>query len=139
MHPLSGKLIILLPVLLSGCSRAEASSLDASNPVHCTIVLTAFEQIAQKMGNDKAARSLGVRASWYGEQSRALAEDQRSEAALNNAYEKLAAAPQAAEEIGMECQRRQDQHPDWQAQLAFAREQVAHGKGSERAEWSSPR
>lgn len=109
VRPVSGTLITLLT--LAGCSRAEAGPLDATNPMHCTLVLTSFEQVAQQLGDGKTARSLGVRASWYGMQSRTLPEDQRSEAAMKFVMDKLLADPTGSEELGMECQRRQNEDP----------------------------
>ena len=50
--------------------------------------------------------------------------------------DKLLADPTGSEELGMECQRRQNENPQWQALTTHAREQVKLGNGSDQARWS---
>lgn len=130
---MQAKHIGLLAVTASisvSCGNAQAATFNASNPVHCAAALAYFELVAQNMGDQNSATGLKVRAQWYGGQAKNLPQEQRSYDVLQKIGADLDADPEAAAVFAGDCQERQNQHPDWQAKMNCANEQIALGNGN---------
>ncbi|WP_447727767.1 hypothetical protein [Sphingomonas koreensis] len=101
----------------TSCSGADASDLDAANPLHCAAQLEGYAILARQQGNEKLARGFEARSQWFADRVRALPANERTPDIINAIAEKVAAAPDGGEALATACFKRQDADPEFK-QLA---------------------
>jgi len=103
----------VIGLTLSACSKANASELDPSNPLHCGGQFQAYAFIAKQQGDDLKEKGFVLRAAWYGERARSLAAELTPEARIELA-DRIASAPDGGLALATACLKRQEADPDWQ-------------------------
>jgi hypothetical protein len=106
--------LIVGGLALSACSKANASELDPSNPLHCATQFQVYSSIARQQGDEKGARGYGARSQWYVDRARSLPAEQRTPEALNELGNRVLAAPDGGLALATECKKRQDADPEFQ-------------------------
>ena len=109
--------LLLCGLLLSACGRADASTLDPSNPIHCAIAFQRYSDLAMKTGDERLAKGLGGRAQWYVDRAKSSGQTLPSREDLERLAERFLAAADGGEALGHECLKRQDADPEFQALL----------------------
>jgi len=104
-------------VFASACSKANASSLDPANPLHCAAQFSAWEVAVRKVGDERKAAVMSARAQWYADRARSLPADQLTEGAMMQLGNTVAAQPDGGKAFAKECWDRQDASPEFQAML----------------------
>jgi hypothetical protein len=99
---------------LSACSKANASGLDPSNPLHCGAQFQSYSFIAKQQGDDLKQKGFALRAAWYGEQARSVGAQQLTPNAQSELADRILSAPDGGLALATECFKRQEADPDWQ-------------------------
>lgn len=104
-------------VAASSCGKANASSFDPSNPLHCAAQFSSWEIVARNKGEERKSKALGARAQWFADRARSLPADQLTDRAMNELGNRIAAQPDGGLALGKACWERQDSDPEFQKLL----------------------
>ena len=83
---------LLCGLLLSACGRADASTLDPSNPIHCALAFQRYSDLAMTTGDERLAKGLGGRAQWYVDRAKSSGQTLPSREELERLAERFLAA-----------------------------------------------
>ena len=119
--------IAFVGTVLSGCSEANASGFDPSNPLHCAAQFQSYEIIARQLG-EAGAGGFGARSRWYVDRARLLSEKQLTPEALEVLGSKIIAQADGGLALATECMKRQDLDPDWQRLVLAAKTAISEGR-----------
>ena len=113
MSSRSTLVIVGMALLLPACDKAGATSLDPTSPLHCAAQFESYHILAKRMGDKDSAVHYGFRSQWYAERARSLPQEQRSDEALEELGDRIAAAADGGEALAAACQSRQDADPSF--------------------------
>ena len=122
---------VLMGTVLTACSKANASGLDASNPLNCAAQFSRYSTIARQQGDVALAGAFGARAEWYVNRARGIAPERPTDAALEELGRKIVAQGDGGLALATECMKRQDADPDFQRVVREAKRAISEGRGSE--------
>lgn len=108
---------LLACVLLSGCGRAQAATIDPANDVHCSVLAFYLHGLAKHEGRpDKQVRATKGLHDWYAAKMRAATGDRLKDPAVlerevGPLLETVKADPLATREEALACMERAQADP----------------------------
>ena len=99
---------------LSACSKANASGLDPSNPLHCGAQFQSYSSVAKQQGDELRTKGFAVRAAWYVERARSLGVEPLTPHARSELADRILSAPDGGLALATACFERQEADNDWQ-------------------------
>jgi hypothetical protein len=106
----------VIAMVVSSCSKANASGFDPTNPLHCAAQFSTWEIVARKRGEERKALALGARAQWYAVRARSDF-DKMTPAQVLDFSNRIAAQPDGGLALAKACWERQDADPEFQKLL----------------------
>ncbi len=114
----ANKLFIFGLLALAACTQQPAVALDASNPIHCMAAFNVTAVIGKQAGNSKLQLESIARALFESEKlgSRRAIDDAKLET-MKLAQDRLAQDGDATQSLAVECAKKQDADPAFEARV----------------------